>query len=76
MVKKNKDKKHKGTPFLMYHGLREGKLHLVEPSNATFFPPGEIDERIYDKHPTEEEIVALANETKRQELNPHRVVEG
>lgn len=69
-------KKNKGTPFLMYHGLREGNTHIVTSANATFFPPGEIDERIYDHHPTEAEIVALANKTRRQELNPHHVVEG
>jgi len=61
--------------ILLYHGLREGKLHKVRAEEGTFYEPGELPRRIFDTHPTEDEMKDLARETGRAEINVHRKVE-
>jgi len=61
--------------ILLYHGQIEGNSHKVIGEEGTLYEHGEISPRIFDTHPSEEELEALAQETQRDELSPHRSVQ-
>ena len=61
--------------ILLYHGFREGKLHKVRAEEGTFYEPGELDSRIFDTHPGDEELKEISQETQRAELDKDRKVE-
>ena len=61
--------------ILLYHGFREGKLHKVRAEEGTFYEHGELDSRIFDTHPGDEELKELGRETQRAELDKDRKVE-
>jgi len=61
--------------ILLYHGLREGKKHVVTAAEGTFYEPGEMPRNIFDAHPPEKELKQRAKEEKRPELDKDHKVE-
>ncbi|MBA7615035.1 hypothetical protein ES703_22311 [subsurface metagenome] len=61
--------------ILLYHGLREGKKHVVTSAEGTFYEPGEMPANIFDVHPSDEELKRRAKEENRPELAKDRKVE-
>lgn len=61
--------------ILLYHGLREGKKHVVVSAKGTFYEPGEMPHDIFDVHPSDEELKQQAKDENRPELNKDREVE-
>lgn len=61
--------------ILLYHGLIEGKKHMVTSAEGTFYEPGEMPRDIFDVHPSDEELKRRAKEESRPELDKDRKVE-
>lgn len=61
--------------ILLYHGLREGKKHVVVAAEGTMFEPGELDASIYDRHPEDKDLKAFSKLLDRPELDKDREIE-
>ncbi len=61
--------------ILLYHGLREGKKHIVTTAEGIFYEPGELPANIFDVHPPDEELKRRAINENRPELDKDRAVE-
>ena len=60
----------------LYHGHKEGDKHTVTGDYGIFWEPGEGDpSRLYDVHPTDEELKQRASDEDRPELDKDRKVQ-